>query len=232
MEPKTFEGKNIEEAIQLACDKLQVTRDQIHVDVVDPGKRGFLLFGRKNAKIKVSMLLDVLSDFQDDGDNFETNTLWNNDEKVIDLIHRMLEDLFESSKISAHITRKISNDQIIFEIKTDKKYKGLIIGKKGKTINSLQNICQVILAHELSNRYFVILDIDNYREARTRQIREWLEQAVSIVRSSGQSYQFSPMVAVERQIIINYIKAVSDISFRVRGTHPRKYIEISKKLIG
>ena len=47
MEPKVYHGKNIDEAIKLACQDLNVAREKLHVEVIDLGKRGFLGIGRK-----------------------------------------------------------------------------------------------------------------------------------------------------------------------------------------
>ncbi|BDR59733.1 Jag N-terminal domain-containing protein [Xylocopilactobacillus apicola] len=234
MEAKIFQGKDIDEAIKTACKDLEVDRDKLQVEVIDPGKRGFLGFGKKPAQVKVTLLKDLVAHF--------TNTTLNVDREIeldfterdrsgAEVVTQMLEDLFKESGIVATVSYEVQGDQLVFEIESEQ-YKGLIIGKKGRTINSLQAIAQSIFAHHGENRFYVILDIDNYRDVRGQQITIWLNQAVEIVRRSGKSYRFSPMVAVERRLMINRLEPLNDITFRVRGSYPRKYIEISKRLAG
>lgn len=232
MESKIYHGKDINEAIENACSDLSVARDQIQVDVVDPGKRGFLGFGRKEATIKVKLLKDVIASISET-EPLETEVVdvppfSAKDQAAVDIVKKMLADLFKEAKITATINYRLSKDQIIFEIDSDE-YKGLIIGKKGKTINSLQSIAQTIYTHHAEHRYYMILDIDNYRDVRQKQINDWLNQAISTVRSTGKIYCFSPMIAVERRFIVNRLSNVDDIGFRVRGSFPRKYVEIFQK---
>ncbi|BDR57554.1 Jag N-terminal domain-containing protein [Xylocopilactobacillus apis] len=231
MENNIYHGKDIEDAISAACSKLGVDRTEIHVEVVDPGKRGFLGFGRKEATIKVSFLKDLVASIEDPDqidDELTKRPFTEQDEKSVQVIKKMLEDLFEEAGIIASVSFRVEDDQIVFKIDSED-YKGLIIGKKGKTINSLQSIAQTIYFHNAENRYYIVLDIDDYRSVRDAQIMTWLDQAINSVRTSGKSYRFSPMIAVERKVIIKRLSHLDDISFRVRGTFPRKYIEISKR---
>lgn len=250
MEPKVYHGKNIDEAIKLACQDLNVAREKLHVEVIDLGKRGFLGIGRKPATVKVTFLKDVIADLEiSENENNDANltstssgakvpvskeatkvnALSPKDQAAALKIQKMLEELFRQSKIVAQVSYQVKDDQIIFTIDSAE-YKGLIIGKKGKTINSLQAIAQNVFSHQSENRYYIILDIDNYRELRSRQIQDWLNQAVTVVRNNGRSYRFSPMIAVERKTMINQISQFKDIAFRIRGRYPRKYIEIYQKL--
>lgn len=248
MEPKVYHGKNIDEAVKLACQDLNVAREKLHVEVVDLGKRGFFGIGRKPATVEVTFLKDVIANLEisENNDSNSTptpsvakvsvpkeatkvNALSPKDQAAALKIQKMLEELFSQSKIVAQVSYQVKDDQIIFTIDSAE-YKGLIIGKKGKTINSLQAIAQNVFSHKAENRYYIILDIDNYRELRSRQIQDWLNQAVTVVRNNGRSYRFSPMIAVERKTMINQISQFKDIAFRIRGKYPRKYVEIYQKL--
>lgn len=248
MEPKVYHGKNIDDAVAHACEDLQVAREALHVEVIDLGKRGFWGIGRKPATIAVTFLKDVIACLENpteipdqklEPEQVSTaaaqskepasSTLAPIDEAAILKIQTMLNDLFAQSGVKAQVNYQVQGEQIIFKIESEQ-YKGLIIGKKGKTINSLQALAQAIFSHQGANRYFIILDIDNYRELRSEQIKKWLEQAIKVVQNSGRSYRFSPMIAVERKVMINQISQFPDIAYRVRGTYPRRYIEIYQKV--
>ncbi|MBN1277403.1 MAG: Jag N-terminal domain-containing protein [Deltaproteobacteria bacterium] len=147
-----FQAKNTEEAIQLACSELHVSTDEMEIEIIEPGSAGiFGLVGGKKAKIRVKLIQKTSETHHADyGLAIAKETL----EKILELIP------MEDTTVKADI----AGGRAVLTIEGDSS--GLLIGRKGKTLDAIQFIVNRIANKNLEKRIHVVIDSENYRQRR------------------------------------------------------------------
>ena len=156
MQTFEFEGKTTEEAIENACRQLKLTKDEIDVEIIEPGSAGiFGLVGGRKAKVKVTTTDEELEPVEDtNGVAIAKDAL----ENILTLIP------MEGTSVSAE-----QNDgTIALNIEGDTS--GLLIGRKGRTLDALQFIVNKIVNKALEKRAQVVVDSENYRQRRRESL--------------------------------------------------------------
>ena len=147
-----FEGKTTEEAIENACRELNLSKDELDIEIIEPGSAGiFGLVGGRKAKVKVTTAMaEPTAVEEENGVDIAKETL----ENILRLIP------VEGITVSAEQT----DGTISLNIEGDKS--GLLIGRKGRTLDALQFIVNKIVNKSLEMRAQVIVDSENYRQRR------------------------------------------------------------------
>ena len=147
-----FEGKTTEEAIENACSELNLSKDELDVEIIEPGSAGiFGLVGGRKAKVKVTTpMAEPIAVEEENGVDIAKETL----ENILRLIP------VEGITVSAEQT----DGTISLNIEGDKS--GLLIGRKGRTLDALQFIVNKIVNKSLETRAQVVVDSENYRQRR------------------------------------------------------------------
>jgi len=182
METYEFEGKTDQDAIENACRQLALTKDQMDIVILEPGSAGiFGLVGSRKAKIKVTIKqkesqtvekvavekseeVTVASEDVPPATDPET-TAPNNREEEIAIAKEALENILALIPMEGiTVTGKLEDGSVNLNIDGDKT--GLLIGRKGKTLDALQFIVNKIVNKSLEKRSRVIIDSENYRRRR------------------------------------------------------------------
>jgi len=191
METKEFRGKNIEDAISNACRKLKLTRDGMEIEILEPGSAGiFGLVGGRKAKIKVIIpAIEVepveepaersIEDAREPGketkqepeqESRPKDTHVSNEEGL-SVAKDALENILSLIPMEGTTVKAKMNENIIaLDIEGDKS--GLLIGRKGRTLDALQFIVNKIVNKTLERRTQVVVDSESYRKRR----KEFLTQ--------------------------------------------------------
>jgi len=191
METKEFQGKNIEDAISNACRKLKLTRDGMEIEILEPGSAGiFGLVGGRKAKIKVIIpAIEVepveepaersIEDAREPGketkqepeqESRPKDTPVSNEEGL-SVAKDALENILSLIPMEGTTVKAKMNENIIaLDIEGDKS--GLLIGRKGRTLDALQFIVNKIVNKTLERRTQVVVDSESYRKRR----KEFLTQ--------------------------------------------------------
>ena len=141
-------AKTYDEAVTDALVQLGVTSDQVEIEVIDKGSAGFLGIGSRPVKIKVSKKLTVEG-----------------------YLKKFLSDIFAAMKIEAEIITKLNEENHSIEVELKGDEMGVLIGKRGQTLDSLQLLANNAVHKNFETYYKVKLDTENYRIRR----RETLE---------------------------------------------------------
>jgi len=187
METYEFEGKTDQDAIENACRQLELTKDQMDIVILEPGSSGiFGLVGSRKAKIKVTIKqkvpqsveevvveevvvekaeeVTVASEDVPPVTDLET-TAPNTREEEIAIAKEALENILALIPMEGiTVTGKLEDGSVNLNIDGDKT--GLLIGRKGKTLDALQFIVNKIVNKSLEKRSRVIIDSENYRRRR------------------------------------------------------------------
>ncbi|MEJ2589776.1 MAG: RNA-binding cell elongation regulator Jag/EloR [Deltaproteobacteria bacterium] len=161
MQSYEFEGKTDEEAIQAACRQLSVSRDDLDIEIIEPGSTGiFGLVGGRKAKIKVTLKSSPLPETPEPENGEGLQVAKEALENILALIP------MEGTTVTAGR----SDGTIQLKIEGDKS--GLLIGRKGRTLDALQFIVNKIVNKSLEKRARVLVDSENYRQRRQEFLTE------------------------------------------------------------
>ena len=152
MQQLEFEGRSTEEAIENALRELNISRDEMEIEVIEPGSPGiFGLVGGKKARVKVMVAGDI-ADVADDA-------------KGLSVAKETLENILALIPMEGTtVTAEQRDGTIALNIEGDKS--GLLIGRKGRTLDALQFIVNKVVNKALTKRGRVVVDSENYRQRR------------------------------------------------------------------
>lgn len=186
MESLETSAKTVEEAVALALEKLGASRDQVEVVVLKEGKPGFLGLGGEEATVRVLRR-------QSEEER----------QAAVILAKEVLERLLSLMKVSASIEEKEPPEEgralIFLEITGDDL--GILIGRRGQTLSSLQYLLYLMVGHQLKAHVPVTIDVAGYRERRQEALKNLAWRIAERVMATGQSVPLEPMPASERRII-------------------------------
>jgi spoIIIJ-associated protein len=199
-------GKTVEEALLEASVALKTTEENIDYEVIDEGGSGFLGLNKKPAKIKAAVKetkLDKAADF------------------ISDVLNVMgIKNEVKSSYDEAEMTMN-------FEIVGDDM--GVLIGKRGQTLDSLQYLVSLVVNKESDDYIKVKLDTENYRERRKQTLENLAKNIGSKVKKSGKPVALEPMNPYERRIIHSCLQGDAYVETHSEGEDPFRKVVITLK---
>jgi spoIIIJ-associated protein len=220
-----FEGKSEIEAISTALSVLGLTRDEIDVEIIDT-KRPLFLFGQGKVRIRVHYgeRSQFVPEQRETGSIFPVaGEEW--EEKVTQFVNDIIQYMGITGK--ARIVSN-GNNKLILDIKS--KYSNLIIGKKGKTLDSIQLLANIYLGRiGPSKSVKVIIDIEDYRVRREKQLISYAHKIAEQVRRSKNSILLNPMNPFERRLIHTTLNDQKDLETVSEGEGLYKKIRVVYK---
>lgn len=177
-------AKTVQEAVQAALEQLGVDEEQVEVTVLREGKSGVLGLGVEEARVKVKLLAQPR-----DGD-------------VVKVAREVAETLIESMGLDAEVTATQAtkgNLPVALDIEGDDL--GILIGRRGQTLASLQYIIRLIVAEKLKMWVPINVDIAGYKKRRYESLRSLALRLAEQVKTSRRLITLEPMPADERRII-------------------------------
>lgn len=153
--------------------------------------------------------------------------LVDDDFKDVEYVAEYLIDVLDSYLVEATIEVEDRGRSIIYNIQTDKK--GLVIGKHGKIINSLETLAQVMTHQYVRPHVRVTVNVGNYRERRQETLARLARKTADKVSKTKQPVFLEPLPAAERKIIHAQLARFSYISTHSEGKEPHRYLVVSYK---
>ena len=200
-------GKTIEEARQAALEELQVSADLVEFEVLAEPSKGFLgLIGSKPARIlaRVKELTPA------------------------DKARNFLRDIFKAMNLEVRIEVSEEEDGVVMNLIGDNL--GILIGKHGQTLDSLQYLSNLTANKGLlEDKVRIILDIENYRSRREETLRRLALRLADKVRRTGERIVLEPMNRHERKIIHMALQDNYRISTYSAGDEPYRKVVIELK---
>ena len=169
-------AKTKEEAIQLALNELGVSADEVEVEVLEEGSKGFLGFGNKEAVVKVTLIP-------------------NPEKRAVQFLSEVFRLMNE--EVNIETDRKDNN----LSITLSGSNMGVVIGKRGETLDALQHLASLAVNRGDSSFVKVSIDTENYREKRNKALENLALKLSEKVLKTGRSTTLEPMNAYERRII-------------------------------
>ncbi len=248
-------GKTAEEAIAAALSELNLTEDQVNIEVVNEGKNGFFGFLGKKAKVLVTPkgdVADVMSvittvaaaamtedtvKVNNDGSVLTTHR----EEKIIvkkefvvneealEVAKEFLAKIFEAMKIKVVMEKFVNKAEGNVVLKLHGADMGILIGKHGQTLDALQYLTNLVANKNSEGRMHIIIDVENYRDKRVETLTKLAKRLADKVKRSGEKVALEPMNPHERKIIHTALQDDKKIVTFSEGNDPYRKVVIELK---
>ena len=183
-------ARSIEEAVDLALKKLGVSREEVKVVVLKRGRSGVFGLGAEEARVRVTTLIEGM-------------------DEVAELAKEVLERLLALMGIPAVVHLVEGAPSISLDIRGENL--GVLIGRRGQTLSSLQYLVNLIVAHDLKERVPITVDVEGYRQHRNEALEGLALRMAERVRTTKQSVTLEPMPAAERRVIHLALAELPDV---------------------
>jgi spoIIIJ-associated protein len=202
---REYEGRTEKDAIKKATEDLGVDSEKLKIEVITE-KAKFFSFGNL---VKIRVYLEDI------------------EEALAQKVESFLKGLFLTIGVDVSIETYEEVDKLYVEIISDSA--GLIIGKRGKTLESLQLLTNIVVNKDKENWKKVVLDIENYRDKREATLRELALKVAKKVKKTNKSQMLEPMNPFERRIIHMALQNDPQILTKSEGNGRLKKVKIYLK---
>ena len=200
------EAKSKSEAEEITLNTLRLTDGDLRFETVDPGKSGFLgLTSKKPAIVRAYVSSKDLPA-----------------EKII---HGIVITILKKMGIDAEVVGMGDVDAKIY-IELGSAESGILIGKRGATLDSLQFILNLMVDQKVRHGRKIILDIESYRDKREMSLIRLSRSIASGVAKTGRSRLLEPMNPYERRIIHMALQKDEKVFTRSEGNGTYKRVRV------
>lgn len=198
-------AKTVQEAVALALDEMNTDKDHVDIVILDEGTKGiFGIIGSKLARVRVTMK--------------ETSG---------DKAKKFLLDVFEKLKVNAELEVKEDEESVVLKVKG--KDIGIIIGRRGETLDSLQYLSSLVVNKGKENYKRVVIDIENYRQKREETLVKLAYRLADKVVKYRRDVTLESMNPYERRIIHSTLQNNRNVRTYSIGEEPNRKVVITLK---
>lgn len=206
MEFIEISAKNVDDAITQATVQLGITSDQLEYEILDKGSTGFLGIGSKNAVIKARKKFSI-------------------DENVVEF----LSSVFDAMKMEVEILVEVNEEEHVIEVELKGDDMGILIGKRGQTLDSLQYLTNLAINKHSDEYYKVKIDTEDYRKRRKETLENLAKNIAYKVKRTKRPVSLEPMNPFERRIIHSALQNDRYVTTHSEGDEPYRHVVVTLK---
>ncbi len=245
-----FTGKTVDEALDLALDKMEVSSDQVEYEVLEKETSGLLGLFSKPARIRVRLLSEEEST-EETKDEEETVPVMETEsevetetkessldeevvvevpvEKLCDTAEDFLKKVCSNMGIEATFEVSCEREESLINVNIVGNDMGLLIGKRGQTLDSLQYLTSLVVNKESGTYFKVKIDTENYRARRKETLENLARNIASKVKKTRKPVSLEPMNPYERRIIHSALQNDKMVETYSEGEEPNRKVVIAIK---
>ena len=193
---KEYTGKNIDDALTNACVDLGTTTDKLEYEVISKGSNGILGIGSKPAVIKARK-----------------------NQSIEDIAREFLGKVFEAMELTVKINMDINEEDGVVNIDLVGDDMGILIGKRGQTLDSLQYLVSLVINKES----------EKYRERRKATLENLAKNIAFKVKRIKKPVSLEPMNPYERRIIHSALQNDKYVTTKSEGEEPYRHVVVILK---
>ncbi len=199
-------AKTVDDAVIEACQQLSVTSDKLEFEIVDEGKAGIFGLGAKPAIIKARVKATL-----------------------VDKVKAFLVDVLSAMNLEVVVNVEFDEEERNMDIDLVGDDMGMLIGKRGQTLDSLQYLVSLVANKETDDYIRVKVDTENYRERRKATLENLAKNMAHKVKRIRKSVSLEPMNPYERRIIHSALQDDKYVTTHSEGDEPYRRVVISPK---
>ena len=206
MEYREFSAKTLEDAITDAKITLEATTENLEYEVIDKGSNGFLGIGSRPARIRARKLLNAR-------------------EKAEEFLNKV----FDAMQISVSVNIVENTDEKTMNIDLSGEDMGVMIGKRGQTLDSLQYLVSLVVNKDGDEYVRVKVDTENYRQRRKDTLENLAKNISFKVKRTGKTVTLEPMNPYERRVIHSALQNDKFVETHSEGEEPFRRVVVALK---
>lgn len=195
-----YEGKNLDELKNKAFSDLNASENELFLKI-DEEVVGIL----KKKKYIIYVLIK---------------------EDVMKYIKNYIYDIAKYMGINVNVEIKLRDNMILINLFSDDC--SVLIGKNGKTLDSLQLLIKNTILVKTGIKINILLDIENYKEQSNIKLESYVKKIANEVKISGIDVKLDPMNSFKRRIVHNAVSSINGVSSKSEGEEPNRYVIIRK----
>ena len=200
-------AKTVGEAITEACRKFGVTSDKLDYQIVEEGSSGFLGIGSQPAVIKAAVKVEKLS--------------------VDEIAKGFLRDVFGAMNMEVAVDVQYEEESGTMNIDLAGEEMGILIGKRGQTLDSLQYLVSLVVNKESDEYIRVKVDTEDYRARRKETLENLAKNIAYKVKKTRRAVSLEPMNPYERRIIHSALQNDKYIATHSEGDEPFRRVVVT-----
>ncbi|MCR5771498.1 MAG: protein jag [Butyrivibrio sp.] len=257
-EYKEYAAKTVSEAITEACAQLSVTSDRLDYQVVSEGSTGFLGMGIKPAIIKARIKEEevkaensfeekevsapsepvvVKEETLENKESEVSNETVSEDkapasfdeEAIVSAARVFLDDVFKAMEMPVELDITFDKENIVLNIDLKGADMGVLIGKRGQTLDSLQYLVSLVVNRGQEDYIHVKVDTENYRQRRKATLENLAKNIAYKVRKTRRNVSLEPMNPYERRIIHSALQNDRYVTTHSEGEEPYRRVVVTLK---
>lgn len=207
MEYIEVSAKTVDDALTEASIKLGTTSENLEYEVIDKGSTGFLGIGSRNAVIKVKKAV----------------------KSVEDEIREFLDNVFKAMNLEVEIIINVDEDNKNVDVELKGSEMGVLIGKRGQTLDSLQYLTNLAINKQSENYYRVKIDTEDYRKRRRETLENLAKNIAYKVKRTKRPVSLEPMNPFERRVIHSALQNDRFVTTHSEGDEPYRHVVVTLK---
>ncbi len=245
----------VEEALAKGLEDLGLTAADVSFEVLDSGGKGFLGLGQRQVRIRLTVngaeedekrepvekksapIVDKAPATPVDKKSAPVKKSTSSDpeaeepllERSEEVVNKLLELMHLDAKATARYDDPDREGRKSVYVEVKGKDLGVLIGRRGKTIDAFQRISALIVSKEMSRWVRLSIDVEGHRSRREEQLRRMAEKIAQQVIKSGRSQSLEPMPANERRIVHMSLQNSPDVVTNSTGEDPQRKVVIEPK---
>lgn len=243
-------AKTIDDAITDALVQLGITSDQLDYEVIEKGSAGILGLGRKDAVIRARKKIVVpekkeapvvekkvkapvvkkVEHFEKEVHKAETKAPVNVDFSALETsVREFLTQVFAAMKLEVEIITKVDEDNKLIDVEFKGSEMGVLIGKRGQTLDSLQYLTNLAVNKQSDSYIKVKLDTEDYRKRRKDTLENLARNVAYKVKRTKRPVSLEPMNPFERRVIHSALQNDRYVSTHSEGEEPYRHVVVTLK---
>ena len=250
-------AKTVEDAVLEAAMKLATTREHLEYEVIEKGSAGFLGFGAKEAVIKARALTDeeienakneeiepvveVKQEIEKEVKKEVTVEKKEEAQKAEETVKKaeitgkeisaedFLKDVFKAMNMVVDIKVTKNEEEKTLDIELSGEEMGVLIGKRGQTLDSLQYLVSLVVNKYSDDYIRVKIDTENYRERRKETLENLARNIAYKVKRTRKPVSLEPMNPYERRVIHSALQNDRYVTTHSEGEEPYRRVVVTLK---
>ena len=199
-------AKTVDEALTEASITLGIPSSELEYEVIEKGSTGFLGIGSKNAVIKARKKFSIE-----------------------EIVKDFLKSVFHAMDMAVEIIVKVNEEEKLIDVDLKGEDMGILIGKRGQTLDSLQYLTNLAVNKHSENYYKVKVDTEDYRKRRKDTLENLAKNIAYKVKRTKRSVALEPMNPFERRVIHSALQNDKFVTTHSEGEEPYRHVVVTLK---
>lgn len=237
-------GKTIDNAITDALIELGATTEEVDIEILEKGSKGFLGLGAKEARVRVTLkeisntqdnlksatkedvLVEIKENLKQDKEEVKVDVDVDvNINEAVELTKSFLDSVLKEMGIEATFETNVENDRVYLNISGEKM--GMVIGKRGDTLDALQYLTNIVVNKGRNEYVKIMLDTENYRSRREETLRKVAYKFAKKATQTKKPVILEPMNPYDRRIIHSALQDSHHVKTHSEGKEPFRRVVIT-----